>query len=44
LTLAGSPIENQTMRLVYSAASGIAPQSIPAWVMMPAAPSLRGKE
>jgi virulence factor Mce-like protein len=43
-TTAGSPMEERTLAAIYSAATGIPPQDIPAWTMLIGAPALRGSE
>lgn len=43
-TTAGSPMEEHTLASIYSAATGIPPQDIPAWTMLIGAPALRGSE
>lgn len=44
LTTADSPAEHRTLRVIYAAASGVAPQDIPSWTLLPAAAALRGKQ
>lgn len=42
LAYAGSPLETETVRTVYAAASGGRPEEVPAWVAGLGAPALRG--
>jgi phospholipid/cholesterol/gamma-HCH transport system substrate-binding protein len=43
-TVVGSPLERASLGAVYGAATGLAPQDIPAWTTAIGAPALRGKE
>ncbi len=43
-TLAGSPLERETLAVVYGQATGMAPEDVPAWTTTIGAPALRGKE
>lgn len=43
-TIAGSPMERQTLGAIYGAATGLGPKDIPAWAMRTGAPALRGSE
>ncbi|QBJ95658.1 MCE family protein [Rhodococcus sp. ABRD24] len=43
-TFAGSPMERETLAVVYGQAAGIDPEEVPSWTTMIGAPALRGKE
>ncbi|QCQ92264.1 MCE family protein [Rhodococcus sp. SGAir0479] len=40
----GSPLERDTLAVVYGEATGTAPEDVPAWAAQIGAPALRGKE
>ncbi|MFR9753303.1 MCE family protein [Nocardia sp. 004] len=43
-TLAGSPMEQQSLAAIYGAANGVAPDQVPGWVTLAGAPAFRGSE
>ncbi|UGT70167.1 MCE family protein [Nocardia gipuzkoensis] len=43
-TIAGSPMEQQSLGAIYGAANGVAPDQVPGWVTRAGAPAFRGSE
>ncbi|MGW4094774.1 MCE family protein [Nocardia sp. NPDC004750] len=43
-TIAGSPMERQSLGAIYGAANGVAPDQVPGWVTRVGAPAFRGSE
>ncbi|MFG1789956.1 MCE family protein [Nocardia sp. NPDC049149] len=43
-TLAGSPLERQSLGAIYGAAHGVSPDQVPSWVTRVGAPAFRGSE
>ncbi|MEU7764144.1 MCE family protein [Nocardia sp. NPDC049190] len=43
-TIAGSPMEQQSLGAIYGAANGVAPEQVPGWVTRAGAPAFRGSE
>ncbi|MET9025353.1 MCE family protein [Nocardia sp. NPDC004168] len=43
-TIAGSPMEQQSLGAIYGAANGVAPDQVPGWVTRVGAPAFRGSE
>lgn len=43
-TFVGSPLERETLAVVYGEATGMAPEDVPGWTTTIGAPALRGKE
>ncbi|MGO4615246.1 MCE family protein [Nocardia sp. 2YAB30] len=43
-TVAGSPMEQQSLGAIYGAANGVAPDQVPSWVTRAGAPAFRGSE
>lgn len=43
-TIAGSPMEQQSLGAIYGAAQGVSPDQVPSWVTRAGAPAFRGSE
>lgn len=43
-TIAGSPMEQQSLGAIYGAAHGVSPDQVPSWVTRAGAPAFRGSE